>query len=107
MRFRLPARLGDWVTTPEHLVEAPSPLALMPQNRFHLVLLFSLNQYGRRWLLLSFELCRPVESFQIRHMKNRMKPQAGGRFNLYAIREITREIRNGPIQRRRNLLGKC
>ena len=78
MRFRLPTRLGDWVTTPEHLVEAPSPLALMPQNRFHLVLLFSLNQYGRRWLLLSFELCRPVESFYIRHMKNRMNPPGWG-----------------------------
>ena len=81
MRFRLPTSLGDGTTFPQHLIEALGTCALMPQNRLHLKLLFTIDHNGWRWPLHPFELLRPVKSLQIRDMEDRMDPLGWGRSN--------------------------
>ena len=79
MRFRLPASLSDGISLAHHQIQVPDSLALMPpENRLHFILLLTIDHYGRRRSLLPFELLRPLEPFEVRHMEDKMDPLSWG-----------------------------
>ena len=79
MRFMLLARLSDGISLPHPQVQTPGSLALMPENRLHFILLFSLDHHGRWWLFLPFKLLGPLKRFQATDMEDRMDPPSWGK----------------------------
>ena len=95
MQFRLPKSHSYWMTFPEYLIEAPGSFALMPQNRLHLILLFSINHNWWRWLLRTTELLRTDISPHVGDMENWMNLPIWGKTQLVS------HWRNHPDNRKR------
>ena len=81
MRFRLPARLSDGISLPHHQIQTPGSFALMPENRLHFILLFSLDHHGRWWLLPLLNSSDCLNLFKLLTWKTGWTRQAGGRSN--------------------------
>ena len=82
MGFKLLASRTDGISLPHHGIQALGSLALIPENRFHFILLLTINHHGRRRSLLPFELLGLLEPFEVRHMEDRMDPPSWGKIQF-------------------------